>query len=115
MDMQTVKLLDANCTVLAIAQVVEHGEGYRGKIDLSFMPVRLQEKFAEYEELVNGQMFSLVDELEEQIRALRLKIRFDTGDEVETEDLQIYPSTKHISFKLVEEPNHSAIAEPMAV
>lgn len=115
MHTQMVKLLDSSCTVVASAQVVEHGKEYRGKIDLSLMPARLQEKFAEYEEIVNGQMFSLLDEIEEQIRAMRLKIRFDAGNEVETDDLQIYPSTNRVSFKLVEEPSRSAIEEPVAV
>jgi uncharacterized protein YlaN (UPF0358 family) len=115
MHMQMIKLIDPNCIVVAIAQVVADGEGYRGRIDLSLMPAKLQEQFAEYEEIVNGQMFSLLDEVEEQIRVLRLKIRFDTGYEVEAEDLQIYPSTNRISFKLVEEPSQSAVEEPVAV
>ena len=115
MHTQVVKLIDSTCTVIAIAQINESGEGYRGKVDLTLMPASLQEKFAEYEEIVNGQMFSLLDEIEEQIHALRLKIRFDNGYEVETEELQIYPRTNRISFKLVEEPSHSAIEAPVVV
>lgn len=115
MRTQVIKLIDSTCTVIATAQIIAFGEGYRGKVDLTLMPARLQQPFAEYEEIVNGQMFSLLDEAEEQISALRLKIRFDNGDEVETKELQIYPSTNRISFKLVEEPSHNAIAEPVVV
>jgi hypothetical protein len=98
---------------VATAQVVKQGEGFTGWIDLSPMPTSLQQKFLEYEEIVNGQMFSLLDEIEEQIRALLLKIRFDTGHEAVIEDLQIYPSTNRISFKFVKEPAPSALKEPM--
>ena len=115
MRTQMVKLIDSSCTVVATAQMVVYGAGYRGRIDLSLMPAKFQQKFGEYEEIVNGQMFSLLDEIEGQIGAMRLKIRFDTGYEIETEDLQIYPSTNRISCKLVEEPSHSAIKEPVAV
>ena len=115
MRTQLVKLIDPNCIVVATAQVIEHGQGFRGRIDLSLMPARLQQKFAEYEEIVNGQMFSLLDEIEEQISALQLKIRFDTGYEVESEDLQVYPSTNRISFRFVEEPSHIVVKEPVAV
>ena len=64
-------------------------------------------------EIVNGQMFSLLDEIEEQIGALRLKIRFATGYEVAIEDLQIYPTTKHISFLKVKEAVPIAAKELM--
>jgi hypothetical protein len=103
MDTHMVQLLDPSRTVVATAQVVEQDRKYSGRIDLSFMPVALQQKFREYEEIVNGQMFSLLDEIEEQIGALRLKIRFVTGYEVAIEDLQIYPATKRISFMKVKE------------
>src|SRR5262245_28107604 len=115
MHTQLVKLIDPSCRVVATAQVVEQGEGFRGSIDLNLMPAQLQLKFVEYEEIVNGQMFSLLDEIEEQIRALQLKIKFDSGDEVEAEDLQIYPSTNRVSFRLVEDPSHSVVKAPVAV
>lgn len=70
------QLLDPGRTVVATEQVVEQGRKYSGRIDLSLMPVALQQKFRKYEEIVNEQMFSLLDEIEEQISALRLKIRF---------------------------------------
>lgn len=107
MSTRAVKLIDPGCTVVAIAQVVGRDQRYRGKIDLELMPTNVRKTFADFEEIVNGQMFSLLDEVEEQIREMQLKIRFDSGDEFATEDLQVYPSTNRISFQLVEESNTS--------
>ena len=108
-----VKMIDRSRTVVATAQVVERGEEFTGWIDLSSMPASLRQKFEEYEEIINGQMFSFLDQIEEQIGAMLLKIRFDEGCETAVEDLQIYPSTRRISFKLVKEVAQSTTKEPM--
>lgn len=112
---QTVKLIDINRTVVATAQVVEQDGKFNGRIDLHLMPVNIQQKFTEYEEIVNGQMFSFLDEIEEQISELRLKIRFETGEERTIDDLQIYPSTKRISFIVIKETILAAPKEPILV
>lgn len=104
MQTQSVQLIDRNAVVVAVAQVVEQEQGFHGTINLSLMPISLQQTFAEYEEIVNGQMFSLLDEVEEQIAVLHLKVRFDTGYEANLEDLQISPSINRISFKVEREP-----------
>ncbi len=57
--------------------------------------------FDEFEEIVNGQMFSFLDEIEGKIAVLSLKAAFDSnGSEVSVEELQVYPSTGDVSFKL---------------
>lgn len=112
---QTVNLIDPNQTIVATAQVFQQDKGYRGRIDLNLMPASLRQKFIEYEEIVNGQMFSLLDEIEDQIAALRLKIRFALGHEAAITDLQIYPTTGRISFALVKEPAYSPRKEPIPV
>lgn len=104
MHTQIVQLINPNTIVLAVAQVAKREQGFYGTVKLSLMPITLQQIFAEYEDIVNGQMFSLLDEIEDQIEALGLKVRFDTGYEANLEDLQIYPSTNRISFKVVKEP-----------
>lgn len=112
---QAIKLIDTNRTVVATAQVVEQDEKFNGQIDLHLMPLNIQQKFTEYEEIVNGQMFSFLDEIEEQISELRLKIRFETGEERIIEDLQIYPSTRRISFIVIREIIPTASKEPVLV
>ena|SRR5947209_11479574 len=108
MSTETVKIIDSSRKVVATAQVAEREEGFAGLVDLSPMPASLREKFDEYEEIVNGQMFSLLDEIEEQIRAFPLRVVFEDGLESSMEGLQIYPSSRRVSFRLVKEAAQSA-------
>jgi hypothetical protein len=96
----TVQIIDPGREVVATAQVTKRGECFAGLIDLSRMPASLREIFNEYEEIINGQMFSLLDEIEEQIGTARLKVVFEGGSESPVEEIQIYPSTRRVSFKL---------------
>ena len=66
------------------------------------MPVSLQRLFEEYEAIVNTHMFSLLDAIEEQIAMLHLKAVFVDGHEAALTDVQIYPSTKTVSFQVVQ-------------
>lgn len=106
MSTKFVNLVDQSQHVVATAHVAEKEGCFAGVIDLTPMPEALRQKFEEYEEIVNGQMFSLLDEIEEQIGALPLKVVFPEGHEACVEDLQIYPSTQRVSFKVVKETAH---------
>ena len=102
MSSQCVTLLDPERQVVAIAQVAEQGGQFTGRIDLSPMPGPLQRLFAEYEEIVSARMFSLLDEVEEHIATLHLTGVFEDGHEAVLADVQIYPSTKKVSFQVVQ-------------
>jgi hypothetical protein len=102
---QTVTIIDQSGRAVATAQVAEREGNFAGSIDLGPMPSGHRKTFEEYEEIVNGQMFSLLDEIEEQIGALAFKIAFREGPEVKVDDLQIFPSTGRVSFKVVREPH----------
>ena len=110
---KTIKIIDRNRKVVATGQVVNHEDRFTGQIDLHSLSTSLRQTFEEYEEIVNDQMFSLLDEIEEQINALRLKVIFNEGDEAGIEDLQIYPTTKRIAFKLVKDPVELTVKEVM--
>ena len=69
MNPKTIKIVDPCQTVIATAQVVKKDERFTGLVDLRAMPVYLRQLFDEYEETVNGQLFSFLDEIEEQISA----------------------------------------------
>jgi len=113
MSSQCVTLLDPERQVVAIAQVAEQGGQFTGQIDLSPMPGPLQRLFAEYEEIVSTQMFSLLDAVEEQIAMLHLTGVFEDGHEAVLTDVQIYPSTKKVSFQVVQGTvSHTSSAEP---
>jgi len=47
-------------------------------------------------------MFSLADEIEEKIGAIPLRVVFPDGMEGYVEALQVYPSTKRVSFRIRE-------------
>jgi hypothetical protein len=100
MNATTVRLIDPSRTVLAVAQVVPEGEHYGGAIDLARTPAEVRAVFDEFEEVVNGQMFSFLDEVQARIGSLALKAVFDDGTEVGVKDLQVFPSTGDVSFKV---------------
>ena len=98
---QRVTLIDKGQQVVATAQVVEQDGTFIGRIDLRLMPLPLQRLFEEYEEIVKTHMFSLLDAIEAQIETLHLKGVFEDGHEATLTDMQIYPSTKKVSFQVV--------------
>jgi hypothetical protein len=100
-----VRLLDPVGNVLAITRVADEGDHYGGMIDLRGVPARLLALFEEFEEIVNGQMFSFLDDIQAKIDALRLKAAFVNGQEAEVKDLQVFPSTGDASFRLAEIPD----------
>ena len=101
MNAQRVTLIDQGRQVVATAQVTEQDGTFTGWIDLRPMPMSLQRLFEGYEEIVNTHMFSLLDAIEEQIEMLHLKAVFGDGHEAALTNVQIYPSTKKVSFQVV--------------
>lgn len=98
---QRVTLIDQGRQVVATAQVAEQDGTFAGQINLSPMPLPLRRLFEEYEEIVNTQTFSLLDEIEEKIEALHLQAVFEDGHEAALADVQIYPSTNKVSFQVL--------------
>jgi hypothetical protein len=108
MTSQQVKFFDGADQLVAVARVAKEGDRFRGTIDLSAMPPLLRETFEQFEEAVNGQMLSVVDEVEEQVGALGLRVGFNGSPECTAADLQIYPRSGRVSFKVAKEAAHSA-------
>ena len=102
MSSQCVTFLNAERQVIAAAHVTEQDGQFTGRIDLRHMPIPLQQLFADYEEIVSTQMFSLLDAVEEQIATLQLTGIFEDGYEAVLTDVQIYPGTKKVSFQVVQ-------------
>jgi hypothetical protein len=97
-----IKLLDPIGNLVATARVAEERGVWEGTIDLQGMPTEMRRLFEEFEEIVNGQMFSFLEDIQKKITALRLKGVYEDGLEANLHDLQIYPSTGEVSFKPVE-------------
>src|ERR1700674_129660 len=101
MKAQIVQLVDQDRNTVARARVLPHEDYYAGPIDLDPMPGHLRMLFDEYEQIVDGQMFSLLDEIEEKIAATSLRILAEDGREAAVRELQIYPKVGRVSFKLL--------------
>lgn len=100
MDLRPVRLLDRSSVPLGAIEVADVGKTYRGTVSLESAPPSVRELFAEFEACVEGQMFGLADELEHRIAALGCRVAFADGTAAPVEDLQVYPSTGRISFKV---------------
>jgi len=109
MRLSNIKMIDQCGNVVATARVTQREGYFAGLIDLSLMPANLRQKFEEYEEIVNGQMFGLLDQIEEQIGAIPLKVVFEEGVEFSVADLQIYPGRGRVSFKILKEPARAEV------
>ena len=92
-------LLDQSNRRVAVLSVTFTGTHYEGTIALDHTPPKLKRLFEEYEEIFEGQMFSLLDSIEEKIGVIPLKVSFENRTEANVEDLPVFPSTEAISFK----------------
>jgi hypothetical protein len=102
MTFTTVEFIDRAGQIVASAQIVESDDLFRGKIDLTPMPASMRRTFEQYEELIKNQAFPLLAAIEDQVDQLGIKVVFSNSESV-VEDLQIYPSTERVSFRL---PRH---------
>ncbi len=95
------RLCDAQGRLIGVVRVSnEHGL-WSGEIDLAGVAPALVSLFTRYEELVNGQMLSLVEEIEVEISQIEARL-FVSGERqgIPVSDLQIYPSQRDVSFRL---------------
>lgn len=100
MATRRVRLVDGLRTVLATAEVSDERDHYGGVIDLRTTPADLRHLFEEFEEIVNGQMFVFLDEVQAKIAARVTEAVFEDGTRGRVEDLQVFPSTHDVSFRL---------------
>ena len=104
MNPRDVQLVDRFQTVLGEAQVTQQGDLHGGTIDLRTTPSSIRSLFDEFEEVVNGQMFVFLDEIEAKINSLTIKVVFDDGFERLIKDLQVFPEAGELSFRLADQP-----------
>ena len=92
MRIETMSLLDENDCVVATLTMENLGHRYGGTIDLQNTPDDLKQLFNEFEELVSGQMFNLVEEVEDAIDARCSRVQLADGTVVRIHNLQPNPS-----------------------
>jgi hypothetical protein len=100
MQFQRAYLLDPSSAKVATLDVTQIGDLYSGTICLDSTPPELIDLFQQFEEMVEGQVFNIADEIEERIEEFRLRVAFENGLGTEVAGLQVYPSTKAVSFKI---------------
>jgi len=91
--------LDPSRAVVAVVTVTDETDRFGGTIDLSSTPPTIRAVFDEFEEIVNGQMFSFLDEVEAKVAALGLIAEFPDGTTAPVADLQVYPTAGEVSFR----------------
>jgi hypothetical protein len=80
---------------------IEEVDGLRSaSIDLEGIDAQLLELFSRFEETVNGQMFSFLDEIEGEIEALGVCWHKSGEPPQIVYDLQIFPTNSVVSFRL---------------
>jgi hypothetical protein len=97
---RNILLVDPAGTIVAEARVERNADGYSGSVDLGRMPAAMRRTFEDYESLVNGQVFSRLDEVEGLIATLALSAILDDGLTFPVTELQIYPEGRAISFEV---------------
>src|SRR5438128_12216150 len=91
-------LIDPDSARIAALDVCGCGDHFEGTISLQGTPPKIRQLFEQYAEIVEGQMFSLLDAVEAKIEAMCLRAVFDNGAEAEVEDLQVFPVRNAVSF-----------------
>ena len=99
-----VRLVDKAGNLVATTEVANHGAYFGGTIDLRATPPSVRALFDEFEEVVNDQVFTVADEIQEKLEALSIKAVFEDGTQADLYDLQVFPTAGDVSFRLVGAP-----------
>lgn len=93
-------MIDEKSTKVAALDVIPLGDHFEGSICLDNAPGEIRQLFEQYEEIVEGQLFSLLDDVEERIARMPIKVLLNDGSTGPILDLQVFPSTGAVSFKM---------------
>jgi hypothetical protein len=99
MTHRPIYLIDQQSAQVATLDVRFRDDHFEGTIALETTPLYLRKLFERFEEVVEGQMFSLLDDIEEKIATARLRVLLENGAEACVTDLQVFPSTQAVSLK----------------
>ncbi len=95
-----IHLVDESSAPVAQLDVQLRDGVFEGTIHLESTPPSMRKLFEQYEECVEGQMFSLLDDLEDRLAALRLRAILSDGTEADVVNLQVYPSRQSVSLSI---------------
>src|SRR2546425_1043022 len=92
-------LIDQKSAQVAVLDVHDCNGHFEGTISLDPAPPALRQMFEQFEEVVEGQMFTLLDDIEAKIAALPLRVVLEDGKVACVADLQVFPSRKAVSLR----------------
>ncbi|WP_406700727.1 hypothetical protein V5E97_18205 [Singulisphaera sp. Ch08] len=99
MPHEAITIVDEGRNVVATGLVEFLGDCYSGSVNVDRMSDSFQKMFVEYEDVVNNQTFSILDQIEDRISSIRFSAIFEGGSEFPVKDLQIFPKGGTLSFK----------------
>jgi hypothetical protein len=99
---EDITIVDGERNAVATAAVEFQKGVYSGSANMDRMPEPLRELFEQYEEIVNNQIFSLLDQIEDRIGDISFSVVFDDGRRFPIRDLQIFPEGGTVSFRMAE-------------
>ena len=102
MPHRSVTIVDRGRDIVATADGDFQEGHYSGRVNIDRMAPLLRLLFEEYEDIVNDQVFSLLDRIEGRIGANSFVAVFDDGCEAPVEDLQIFPKEGTVTFRVAE-------------
>ena len=108
MFLKLIEIVEPMQNVVATAEVEDKGDYYSGSVNLDKMPEALRLEFEEYELLINDGVFSLIDQIEEQIGIDSFTVVFEGDTRFYVDDLQIFPRAGTISFKVSKQILHKS-------
>ncbi len=104
MSHEAVTIVDGERNVVATATVEFQKGCFAGSVNTDRMPEPFRRLFEEYEEIVNNQIFSLLDPIEDRIGETPFLVVFHDGHESQVKDLQIFPRSGTVSFRAAGQP-----------
>ncbi|NOK20910.1 hypothetical protein [Corallococcus carmarthensis] len=93
------RLVDAQGNLIGRVRVSAKGGRWSGEIDLGGTAPSVVSLFTRFEEVVEGQMLSFLDDVETEISRLGARLLVAGEEALAVEDLQIYPAPRVVSFR----------------
>ena len=100
MTRESVTIVDEEGNTVATGNVELQRGCYLGSVDVDRMPCKIRKIFEEYEEIVNIQILSLLDQIEHRISDIQLSVIFHGDHRIQLRELQIFPKGRTMSFKV---------------
>ena len=94
-----ITLYDRDHNILGIATVQDRGDFYAGYVDTSKMPAAARWTFERYEKLLNDEVLSMLDVIEQEIANMGIVSVDDDAVITTLQDVKLLPKAGTVSFR----------------